>query len=77
MFVRKVVGSSRDFGVQIWEDHLHLKDHLHRLRTGLGPTAFLLVEAGVYKKKRRLSGLFLGLEYLKLSSGTVVLKLLF
>lgn len=55
MFVRKVVGSSRgrrDFGVQIWEDHLHLKDHLHRLRTGLGPTTFLLVEAGVCKKKK-------------------------
>lgn len=36
MFLRKVIGSSRcrkDPGVQIWEDHLHLKDHLHRLRT--------------------------------------------
>ena len=64
MFLRKVIGSGRgrkDFGVQIQEIHLHLKDHLHRLRL----TAFLLVRAHVIQKI--LASLFLRIiEWLRL-----------
>lgn len=79
MFLRKVIGSSRgrkDFGVQIWEDRLHLKDHLPRLRTGLGHVTFLLVKAGVIQGKKKKDCLLYssGLEYLKLSSVRIVLE---
>lgn len=73
MFLRKVIGSSRgrrDFGVQIWEDHLHLKDHLHRLRTGLGCAASLLLKTGVIQEK---TDWFIPQD-LKLSSVRIVLE---
>lgn len=33
--------AEKDFGVQIWEDDLHLKNHLQRFRTGLRHTQFV------------------------------------
>lgn len=54
MLLRKVIGSSRgrkDFGVQIQEAHLHLKDHLHKLRTQSFPDGESLCHT---KKKKKM-----------------------
>lgn len=72
MFLRKVIGSSRgrkDFGVQIQEACLHLKDHLHKLRTRSFPNGESLCHTKKKKKAHTHTYIYIyRLEYPELSS---------